>query len=150
MTSVKVYGKVLGKPRPRVNRNGRVWTPKKFKDYEKKIANAYIDAGGELLKGEVSVTVATYRELPKSRPKKVESEPDNFKPDVDNIGKIFLDALNGVAYEDDKQVTILCVTKMPRAMREEFATVTVEPITNSLRGDRTQVPPTGSSGACDE
>ena len=130
MTSFKVYGKVLGKPRPRVNSNGRVWTPKKFKDYEKKIANAYIDAGGEILKGEVSVIIATYRELPKSRPKKVESEPDNFKPDVDNIGKIFLDALNGVAYEDDKQVTILCVTKMPRAMREEFATVTVEPITN--------------------
>ena len=130
MTSFKVYGKVLGKPRPRVNRNGRVWTPKKFKDYEKKIANAYIDAGGEILEGCVSVIVRTFRSLPKSRPKKLESEPDNFKPDVDNIGKIFLDALNGVAYKDDKQVVLLCVTKMPRARREEFVTVTVEPITN--------------------
>ena len=130
MTSFKVYGKVLGKPRPRVNRNGRVWTPKKFKDYENKIANAYIEAGGEKLEVPVSVKVRTFRSLPESRPKKVESEPDNFKPDVDNIGKIFLDALNGVAYGDDKQVTLLCVTKMPRARREEFATVTVEPITN--------------------
>ena len=125
-----VKGKVLGKPRPKVNRNGHVWVPKRFTDYEKAIARAYVEAGGKKLEGCVAVKVRTFRSLPNSRPKKLESEPDNFKPDVDNIGKIFLDALNGVAYEDDKQVTILCVTKMPRAMREEFATVTVEPITN--------------------
>lgn len=52
--------------------------------------------------------------MPKSRPKKALSEPDTYKPDVDNIGKVVLDALNGVAYLDDKQVTLLRVRKMPR------------------------------------
>ena len=33
------------------------------------------------------------------------------KPDNDNIAKIILDALNGVAYQDDKQVVSLQVEK---------------------------------------
>ena len=37
--------------------------------------------------------------------------PPVCKPDVDNIGKIALDALNGLAWTDDKQVTALIVRK---------------------------------------
>ena len=33
------------------------------------------------------------------------------KPDIDNIAKAVLDALNGVAYGDDNQVTALEVSK---------------------------------------
>ena len=33
------------------------------------------------------------------------------KPDSDNIAKVVLDALNGVAYIDDKDVVKLTVTK---------------------------------------
>ena len=33
------------------------------------------------------------------------------KPDVDNIAKVVLDALNGLVYTDDKQVTDLRVRK---------------------------------------
>ena len=33
------------------------------------------------------------------------------KPDADNIAKIIMDALNGVAYEDDRQVVELIVRK---------------------------------------
>lgn len=33
------------------------------------------------------------------------------KPDVDNVAKIILDALNGIAYRDDKQVVTLIVKK---------------------------------------
>lgn len=33
------------------------------------------------------------------------------KPDCDNIAKIILDSLNGIAYEDDKQITSLTVEK---------------------------------------
>lgn len=36
--------------------------------------------------------------------------PDT-KPDTDNIAKAVLDALNGVAYKDDSQVTELSVRK---------------------------------------
>lgn len=37
-----------------------------------------------------------------------------MKPDADNIAKAVLDALNGVAYADDKQVVILESRKFPR------------------------------------
>lgn len=33
------------------------------------------------------------------------------KPDTDNIAKSILDALNGIAYNDDKQVVTLIVQK---------------------------------------
>lgn len=33
------------------------------------------------------------------------------KPDIDNIAKVILDALNGIAYRDDTQVVRLTVTK---------------------------------------
>lgn len=33
------------------------------------------------------------------------------KPDVDNIAKIIADALNGIAYKDDNQITKLEVIK---------------------------------------
>ena len=35
-----------------------------------------------------------------------------LKPDTDNIAKIVCDALNGVAYHDDKQITSLTVDKV--------------------------------------
>ena len=34
------------------------------------------------------------------------------KPDCDNIAKIILDALNGIAYDDDSQVAMLNVVKL--------------------------------------
>ena len=40
------------------------------------------------------------------------------KPDADNIGKVVLDALNGIAYEDDKQVIELRVSKQYSEERE--------------------------------
>ena len=35
-----------------------------------------------------------------------------LKPDTDNIAKAVCDALNGVAYHDDKQITSLTVDKV--------------------------------------
>ena len=35
----------------------------------------------------------------------------SVKPDLDNISKIILDALNKVAFNDDKQVAQLSITK---------------------------------------
>jgi Holliday junction resolvase RusA-like endonuclease len=33
------------------------------------------------------------------------------KPDIDNVAKCFLDAMNGIVYKDDSQVVSLHVTK---------------------------------------
>lgn len=78
------------------------------------------------MSGQISVSIAVFRALPKSRPKKIASEPDTVKPDVDNIAKTVLDALNGVAYADDSQVVRLVVNKFPRERREEHITVWID------------------------
>lgn len=67
----------------------------------------------------VAVTIRACFSIPKKTSKKMRalmlSSPFPVrpikKPDADNIAKIVLDALNGLAYEDDKQVTGLLVTK---------------------------------------
>lgn len=70
----------------------------------------------------VAVIIHVKRHLPASRPKRVKHEPDMVKPDVDNIAKLVLDALNGVAWEDDTQVTALSVVKHDRTRRDGDAT----------------------------
>ena len=112
---------VAGKQRPRVLRSGRAYTPRETHAAEAAIARAYREASrskyGHVRVAPahkpVSVTVTTERPLPKSRPARVESEPDTYKPDWDNVGKL-TDGLNGVAWADDAQVTTATVTKLPR------------------------------------
>lgn len=118
----RVYGKVQGKARPRattVNGHVGVYTPKATKKYEQSIAWAYQLAGGKLLDGEIGIHVRVFRKLPKSTPKRITEAPDVCKPDADNVLKVVLDALNGVAYHDDKAVTRMAIDKMPRTRIDE-------------------------------
>ncbi len=64
--------------------------------------------------GQVSVCVLCCMPMPKGAPKRVESMPFTRKPDADNVAKSVLDALNGVAWLDDAQVTHLSVRKLER------------------------------------
>ena len=108
---------VKGKGRVRfVKQTGRTYTPDATAEAMERIRQAYIAAcGAKAPKGaEVAVHITTLRPLPKSRPKRIESEPDVYKPDVDNIAKLVLDALNGTAWDDDTQVTELVVGKAER------------------------------------
>lgn len=74
----------------------------------------------------VCVDITTTRPLPASRPKKITSEPDAFKPDIDNVAKLVLDALTAHAYADDAQVVQLNVYKAPRRRDvQDATTVTV-------------------------
>ena len=63
------------------------------------------------LQGALRIKIFAGYPIPKSTSKKrraamlAGTELPTKKPDWDNIGKIICDALNGVAYEDDKQVT---------------------------------------------
>lgn len=62
----------------------------------------------------VHLYITAFACLPDSKPKHIQSEPYTTKPDVDNIAKLVMDGLNGVAYHDDKQVIQLHVSKAPR------------------------------------
>ena len=110
---------VLGKPRPRyTTKNGKAYayTPKKFQDCETKIAYEYERQDGSFYDAcEVTVQIIVCRKQPKSiRRKNVEEISDTLKPDIDNVAKLVLDALNGCAYTDDCQVTSLSIDKHPR------------------------------------
>ena len=60
----------------------------------------------------VKLVVEAYCEAP--RKQKAESEPYTVKPDIDNVVKCVMDGLNGVAWDDDCQVTQLVASKLPR------------------------------------
>lgn len=107
---------VRGKGRPRFGK-GKVYTPRATREAEAIVAAAYADAGGvKLPKGvPVQVIISTTRNVRGDlRKSQGDSQPDIDKPDADNIAKLVLDALNGVAYEDDAQVNGLCVFKQDR------------------------------------
>jgi len=67
---------------------------------------------------EVSVKITAYFKPNKSMSKKLREElvknkiGHTHKPDCDNIAKIILDALNGLAFKDDNQITELKVIKL--------------------------------------
>lgn len=116
-----VEGKPQGKARARTFYNKKTnkmqsITPEQTRSYEDLIRWSYKAAGGQYL-GEktLGVYIDAYFPIPQSWSKKKKEEAENgkirptTKPDCDNIIKVVLDALNGVAYYDDKQViTVNC------------------------------------------
>jgi len=123
ITMFTVYGEPVGKQRPRFSRRGNfvsTYTPQKTKTYEDEIrlmAKAAMGASEPL---ETPVTVAIYIRvgIPVSYTKQMkkyaleEILKPTKKPDIDNIAKCFLDAMNGIVYLDDKQVVNLHITKL--------------------------------------
>ena len=99
----------VAKARPRWS-NGRVYTPTKTVSAENMIRKCWKDAGGEMIHGPVAVSISFLLATPKawSKAKKELAQEHEIlplkKPDVDNLVKTVLDALNGLAYEDDKQI----------------------------------------------
>lgn len=111
---------VVGKQRPRHSTYGgvgRTYTPKKTRDAERYLAERFAAKYGHGWSehaGEVRIRVAYWRCLAKSNPEKWEGRADLGKPDCDNVLKLVMDALEGVAYASDCQVTCASVRKMPR------------------------------------
>ncbi len=116
----EVVGNIVGKQRPRINTyTYNVYTPNKTKDYEEYIQQNFKIKypNHQLLEGRVSVEIIAYLEIPKSTSKKKYEEmlsgniSPTKKPDIDNIAKSILDALNKFVFKDDNQVTKLTVEK---------------------------------------
>lgn len=114
-----ILGKPCGKGRPRFSTAGgyaRSYTPAKTVEYENLVRMEWEKSGAKKLKGAISATINCYFPIPKSVSKKKRGAMDGAfytkKPDCDNIAKIILDALNGIAYDDDSQVAMLDVIKI--------------------------------------
>lgn len=105
---------VVGKGRPRFTRLGRTYTPSKTAIAERIVREGFVRAAGrsyEDFTGPVSISVKATRELARSNPKFWAGRSDMMKPDLDNVLKLVLDALNGVAYHDDSQVIFITASK---------------------------------------
>lgn len=109
------------RPKTRVV-NGFVkhYSPVKTKKYENQIADAYMQIkDAPFFEKDIPLRVAIHFDMPV--PKSVSERKRNLmctgviehtkRPDVDNMGKAVLDALNGIAWADDAQITALNLRK---------------------------------------
>lgn len=117
--------------RPRfVRRGGKMigYTVPKVQAYEQTVKLLAIAAGIRPLSGPVSMSIDFHFAVPKSLERKrkpVEGGWHVKKPDADNLAKAILDALNGVAYDDDAQVASMRLRKF-RLPQGEIGHVDVE------------------------
>ncbi len=102
------------KARPRHNKKGQVFTPKSTLDEEDFVAEAWQEQVGEIMEGPLEVTLFY---SPTETILHVTSSPHSAKTltgDLDNYVKLTLDALNKVAWEDDKQVVRINAVKVDK------------------------------------
>lgn len=118
----EVPGEPRGKGRPRFNRHtGITYTDDETRSYEKKIMAYYRQQLKDFRWTDetfVSVYVTAVYPIPKSATKssiaaiKEGKILPKKKPDIDNVLKVVLDSLNGIAYKDDSQVVTVTGQKV--------------------------------------
>jgi Holliday junction resolvase len=133
----EIPGPIKGKARPRMTRTGMVYTPKDTVNYENLIKICYKEAVDaqlfdNLYNEPIKVNIKVYYEIPKSTTKKkkalmlLDKLYPTKKPDNDNIAKVILDSLNGIAYKDDAQVVELIINKFFTKNEKPYVVVTLE------------------------
>lgn len=114
-----VPGEPGHKGRPRFTRYGHTYTDKKTVEFENLVRVAFAQhvPGHQPYEGQCRVEIDAYFPIPISTSKKRKAlmmdgliRPTK-RPDCDNIAKAVLDALNSVAYNDDKQIIEMLVRK---------------------------------------
>lgn len=117
-----VPGTPQGKGRARVSVRGghaRAYTPARTRVYESAIADAARAAGLDLAPAGVplAVTIDCYFAIPRSWTRRRAQDALSHggwvmsRPDADNVSKSVLDALLGIVYADDAQVSLLVASK---------------------------------------
>lgn len=117
MRSIRFFveGDAEGKGRPRFIRStGHVITPPATASYERMVQEHARQAmnGAGILQGPLRLTLTVYNTRPLSwRGKQLDTVWNTSKPDLDNIAKMYADAMNGIAYKDDAQIAELHCSK---------------------------------------
>lgn len=118
MISLIIPGEPVAKGRPRMTRSGIAYTPGKTQGYENLVKMCYMEQGNKVkLEGRVQLSMLAYFQIPKSKSKKMQKAMEEQeirptkRPDIDNILKGVLDALNKLAYDDDSQIVSVRVEK---------------------------------------
>ena len=113
-----IPGVPRGKQRPKFARIGkgvRAITPEETVIYENLVKTL---CPRKMLTGAIKALITAYFPIPKSTSGRQSQlmlkhkVMHTKKPDIDNVSKIILDALNGIAYHDDSQISELHVLKL--------------------------------------
>lgn len=131
----EIKGRPKGKARPRFT-GSHTYTPQSTRDYEENIKAAFIMAYPKAKPIEADVPIETvikaYFPIPQSftgKKRLLYERGDIYptiKPDCDNIEKIILDSLNGIAFFDDKQVVKSSVSKLYTSSGNEHVEVIIK------------------------
>ena len=102
------------KERPRATRGGMMYTPLKTRECEKRVLSLFkenfpdhdpiaepISVDVEVATDKITIAVSTE-----------EHKPKGMRGDLDNYIKAILDALNGAAWVDDRQIVALTARKV--------------------------------------
>jgi len=113
MIRIIIPGRPVPKQRPRFGRGGHVYTPSKTKQYEELVGWYAKQCIPEPISENIALHIRVYVK-------------NNVFPDIDNIAKSIMDGLNGIAYNDDKQVACLTIQRLQG--EEERAEIEIEKI----------------------
>lgn len=121
-----VIGRPVAKARPRfVAGAKKPFTKKTTKKYEGMVRGKALDLmtsmGRSPSVGELSIKIDMYFNNRASL------------PDIDNVAKAVLDAMNGIIYMDDSQVMELICKKIVKCKKDGFPHIKVE-ISNAMQG----------------
>lgn len=121
MVKIVIPGEPVAQGRPRVYRTKygvRGVDPAKSRDYKKLVAHfARENYTAEPMSGPVAVDMTIYRSIQVSGSKALKEKKSRglilptVKPDIDNVYKAVSDALTGIVYADDNQITDLALKK---------------------------------------
>ena len=100
--------KPRAKQRPRHTRTGVTYTPAETRLAEKQIAAAYT---GPKFEGPIEMGINFQNDGFTLTIRETEPAESKLRGDLDNLLKLVQDALNKVAYEDDKQIVRLLAAK---------------------------------------
>ena len=115
MISFTVYGNPVAQGRPRAFKMGNkigMYDPKNSREWKHIVkAQAALHRREEtgLINGPIHLALEFYLLRPKSLPKKVKEHIK--RPDLDNLAKAVKDALKGIFYRDDSQISLLLLSK---------------------------------------
>lgn len=121
MIRFTVHGEPVAAARAKyTNQRGRVWAydPQKSRNYKQYVRVIAKLAGiNEPKLGPIKLSVQFYRSIPQTWTKKKQklaadgTLKPTTKPDLDNLIKAVQDALNGIAYADDRQIIEMHISK---------------------------------------
>jgi len=109
-----ILGTPIAQPRARFGPGGWAYNPSgPIDDFRRKIAEAGKHSGS-FFDGPVTLHICAWFPLTKREQQRKSPYPIRMhckRPDIDNVAKAVMDALNGICWKDDGQVCRLVATK---------------------------------------